>query len=134
MHGNSSSKAPISTKSHYWLVAGQVVFSDGENEGRQNLNTLLATPQGFVSQTELGKAQKVLQVRLINEVFGGALPENIKITDVFLMSVSNLGYMNEKQFTAGFAEMVEGTRQAEHEQAIRDAMANAQTVEPLLGG
>lgn len=99
--------APVATLQHYWLVAGQVHYDFSESAVfHRNLNCIIRTDRQSFAHANMGKAQQLLQMRLLNEKFPPEGPgEGFKITDVFLMSISYLGQMTVEEFQEGFAEM-----------------------------
>lgn len=123
-----TSTKPVTPIDHYWLVAGQVHFTLGDNVGHQHcLNCIIKTDREAFAHVNMGKAQQLLQMRLLNEIIGEQPPEGFKILDVFLMSVSHLGRMTPEEFQEGFAEL--STEQSKAEEVLRELRKNgAQTL------
>jgi hypothetical protein len=94
-------------KSHYWLIAGQVLFTIGENTLNRSLNTLVTTKNPFLTRSDMGKAQQAIQVRLMRETFPeNEIPADLKIHDVFIASASSLGAMTPEEFNAGYDDLL----------------------------
>jgi hypothetical protein len=84
-----------------------VHFTLSEGASSRNLNTLVQTKEPYFSRAELGKAQQILQVRLMRETFPeNAIPADVKVTDVFILSVSALGLMSDEEFQKGYDALV----------------------------
>lgn len=95
-------------KLNYWLVSGLVIYSDiGVTNQQCPLNTILQTTSPFVTKAEIGKAQQMLQMRLVRTFPDNKISPEFKITDVFLMGVHHLGRMTAAQFDAGSEELEE---------------------------
>lgn len=93
----------VTKHQHYWLVAGKVKFAvkDSESVGETEHNTLVMTDHMRFTEKNIAEAQHGLQM-----TFEKKIPvETVNIFDVFLISVSYLGLMNGKEFTAGMEEM-----------------------------
>lgn len=85
-------------RDHYHLVAGEVLFADPSQDnalGSIKLNTMIVTPDGNVTVRHIGKAQQTLQMLMFQKLED----PNLKVMDVFIMGVSPLGRMTEKEFT-----------------------------------
>lgn len=85
---------------HYGLVAGEVLFTDlegveGANTHTIRLNTVVTNDEPFWGVKHLASAQEALQVKTFEKI-----GTKIKVIDVFIMSVSNLGLMTREQFEA----------------------------------
>lgn len=83
----------------YWLVAGQVVT--GNDKGQRighNINAMLQTDEPFVNALGLDRAQKLLMNNFLQR---GPQNKGFKITDVFILGMSNLGTMSDDQYAAG---------------------------------
>lgn len=106
---------PVTPIEHYWLIAGQVHFSTGDGtDFHRNLNCIIKTERQAFTHANMAKSQQLLQMRLVSETYPEAPPAGFKITDVFLMGVSHLGYMTQTQFAEGFSDLVaEQTKAAE---------------------
>lgn len=86
-------------KKHYFLFAALVVYQRDKLERTKPLNILITSDEQIVTRPQLGRAQQQAQVRFVTEFD----PEQkATITDVFMQSVSYLGYMDEKTFHGEF--------------------------------
>lgn len=94
----------ISKHQHYWLVAGKVKFhmkDDEQKIGESEHNTLVLTDSKFFNEKSIAEAQHGLQMS-----FEKKIPmEIVSVVDVFILSVSHLGHMNQGEFTAGMEEL-----------------------------
>lgn len=86
---------------HHWLVAGQIVvkYKDGEQK-ETNMNALILTQRKAFTKQDIGKAQQALQLRFYKEV---PQDPDTEVIDVFMVSVSYLGLMSQKDFHDGFS-------------------------------
>ncbi|TIN00982.1 MAG: hypothetical protein E5Y34_11035 [Mesorhizobium sp.] len=90
----------MSDKKYHWLFAGQVLTLDSKGTQRQtNLNAVLLTEGPCVTRKDLAKAQQAIILRF-NQVAQPVVGSNI--TDVFMLSVNNLGLMTQAEFHEGF--------------------------------
>lgn len=83
-------------KHYYWLVAGNVVIASGENdEDVQGIpqNAMITTDEPTIGVFQLGKAQQAMQVTLFQK-----LGATVKVVDVVIFNLVNLGYMTEEEF------------------------------------
>ncbi|RWB40485.1 MAG: hypothetical protein EOQ44_25445 [Mesorhizobium sp.] len=90
----------MSSKSHFWLVAAQVVVLNPKTgEQRVSLNALINTPAQVFTRGDLAKAQKAVLGR-----FGSTaqLGKEDQVADVFIISISHLGETSPEEFHAGF--------------------------------
>lgn len=82
-------------KLHYHLVSGEIIFQDSNgNPGTHRLNCTVTTENGNVRAREIGKAQKLLQMIFFKKM--NIVTLNVK--DVFIIGISNLGRMTQKEF------------------------------------
>ncbi|MER9436715.1 hypothetical protein NKJ04_17630 [Mesorhizobium sp. M0618] len=92
----------MSLKSHFWLIAAQIVTVDETNQQhRFGMNVLLNTKAGVVARKDLAKAQEAAMQRFAPTF------EQLKghtLSDVFLLGISPLGLQSQAQFHEGFAE------------------------------
>ncbi|RUX60181.1 hypothetical protein [Mesorhizobium sp. M7A.F.Ca.CA.002.12.1.1] len=96
----------MSLKSHFWLVAAQIVTVDDKSqEHRFSMNVLLNTKADAVARKDLAKAQEAALQRFA-PTFEQLKGHTLK--DVFLLSISNLGLQSQVQFHAGFSDAGEG--------------------------
>ncbi len=92
---------------HYWLVAGQVHYTTAAASHRRNLNTMVSTKPSYFSRADLGRSQQVLQARLMKDTFpNNHIPSDLLITDVFVISVSQLGQMTRAEFEKGYEALL----------------------------
>jgi hypothetical protein len=98
----------MSDPKYHWLVAGNVVAGANGKVGQRGLNTLVVTGQPIFTRADIGTAQEGLMRRFLNETEQAA---NTKISDVFVISVSNLGLMTHEQFEGAFAEEATGSEE-----------------------
>lgn len=86
----------------YWLVAGEVViehYKRGEKRIRQN--ALVSSERGYFTRRDLADAQQAMMQKCVQF---SKLTKEDQITDVFIMSVNNLGEQTMEEFHAGFAD------------------------------
>jgi hypothetical protein len=85
---------------HYFLAAGKVVCVRKDEKGNdvlgeKELNCIVKTGVMGVNQTQIARAQQILQMRFYKE-FGA--PKDTKVTDVFLYGFSYLGHFTDEEF------------------------------------
>ena len=82
-------------KKHYYLVAGEIVFTDEEEKVNAiRLNGVTVMKDLEVNTRELGRAQQILQVNFAQRM--GEIP--YKVHDVVLTSFIYLGKMSQEEF------------------------------------
>jgi hypothetical protein len=84
-------------KTHYYLVAGEIIYSHPDVEGSIGtirLNTMLQVDRQIIRHLELGKCQQMLQLHFHNRMKDPLY----KVEDVFLYGLSYLGHMTEAEF------------------------------------
>lgn len=88
---------PNPKKRHHHLIAGQVFFKDKNGEVHApHINGVLLTQHRTLTARDVGRAQQVLQMNLHSV----AEDNSIDIFNVFLFSLSYLGWMTEAEFQA----------------------------------
>lgn len=92
----------MSLKSHFWLVAAQIVTIDDKGQHHPcGMNVLLNTKAGVIARKDLAKAQEAALQRFaptFEKLQGHTL------SDVFLLGISPLGLQSQMQFHEGFPE------------------------------
>lgn len=105
-------ETPLSKKQHYHLLATEVAFLEPENEmiGAFKVNVMMRTPTRNFTVKDLGKAQQIAQMQMFDKLQN----EKLEVKDVFILSVSYLGLMNEEEFQ----RPPEGTKLQERPQVV----------------
>lgn len=94
-----AAKAPEKQSLHYFLFSTRVVYVRDKVERGRDLNVLIAGQKGFISRADLDRVQMQAQARFFNEF---DQKRETKVVDVYIASVSYLGFMTEEQFHEGF--------------------------------
>jgi hypothetical protein len=91
----------MSNKRHYFLVSARLLFQQDADSAWEEvyLNTTIASDQPQVIAKQIGRAQQGLQMLLFEK------RGPVKVADVFIMAISKLGFMTEKEFIAGLEEL-----------------------------
>lgn len=97
----------MSTPKHHWLVSGNVIVTSKSGTRQRGLNTLIMTDKPVFTRVDIARAQEGLMRRIVSET---AMTKHDKISDVFVIAVSNLGLMTEEEFEAGFVEALADTQ------------------------
>lgn len=84
---------------HFWLVAGQVVFTNGSDEIQSlPVTSTFATDKQELGIYQLGKAQQALQQEMFRKL-GDTDVSQLTVVDVLLLALTHLGQMTPAQFT-----------------------------------
>ncbi len=92
----------MSEKHHYYLISGTIMFTFGEiteeTIPQSTLsNAIVRFDNNYFPAHKLGKAQQNLVKTFIDKV---PEPEHIKIHDIIIQTICNIGCMTEEEFQA----------------------------------
>lgn len=91
----------MSDLKYHWLVAGNVVAGANGKVGQRGLNTIVVTNTIIFTRADIATAQEGLMRRFLTETENA---QDTKISDVFIISVSHLGFMSQEEFDGPFAK------------------------------
>lgn len=83
---------------HYTLVCGELLFEQDKDKQLRTtkLNTMIRSSHQHVTAHQLGRAQQALQLALFQKLNDPKL----KIHNVIIVTLSDMGWMTEEQFQA----------------------------------
>lgn len=79
---------------HYYLVTGEVVFTDDGAIHSTNVNGIIVLEENRIPVSELGKAQQILQLNFFKQMNN----ESLEIQNVVLSNFSYLGKFSKDDF------------------------------------
>lgn len=97
----SSLKASKTKANHYHLLCGAVVYKRDKESNEVlelKMNVVIKSAINQVTPYRLGKAQVVLQQRLVQGMPEDQI-EKLELLDVVFFGVSYLGYMTDAEYT-----------------------------------
>ena len=122
---------PSSDRKFFFMVAATIVFQvalDPKNPeatvtNSMPLNAVVTSPEDKLPSALIGRAQQAVQMQFIKKM-GDEMP-TVKIVDVVITNLMNLGYMTDAEFSA----VPEGLKQTEALSKARLSVVSGATLQ-----